>query len=167
MMKLSGSRIVLHPLKKNDQRELWELFNDPFIGKYLWDDRPVSHEEVREILKKNDKYFRELSWGLWKILLHAKLPPIGFVGLWPFFDENQPQLIYGLLPVHTGSGLGTEATKIICQYVQYKLQWSYLDASINKPNKDSQELARRLGMQFLKEDIIEGKETLFYRLTFK
>ena len=35
---------------------------------------------------------------------------IGMVGLWEFFDEPQPQLLYALLPEHTGKGIADEAS---------------------------------------------------------
>ncbi|WP_394336181.1 hypothetical protein [Adhaeribacter arboris] len=38
---------------------------------------------------------------------------MGFAGLWFFFEEDQPHLLYGLLPEYTKSGLATEAARAV------------------------------------------------------
>ena len=160
-----GDRILLLPFTPDDQQLLYDLFTDPFIRKYLWDDEILTQEATGEILDQNTKLLEENAWGLWKIILNPTGSVIGFAGLWSFFDEPQPQLIYGLRKPHTGNGYAQEAAQLVISYAFNKLGFSYLDASMDKPHLASQKVAEKLQMTRFKEAVIDGKETVFYRLT--
>jgi ribosomal-protein-alanine N-acetyltransferase len=86
------------------------------------------------------------------------------IGLWHFFDERQPQLLYALLPDFTGRGYAAEGARRIVEYAFAELGLDYLDASCDVPNAASQRTAERLGMKKYKEEVKNGLPTLFYRL---
>lgn len=75
----------------------------------------------------------------------------GFVGLWMFFDEKQPQLLYGLLPDKTGLGYATEASRAIIHYAFNELKFNYFIASCDTPHTASRKVCERLNMTMIEE----------------
>ncbi|MEG4581287.1 GNAT family N-acetyltransferase [Microcoleus sp. MON1_C5] len=68
------------------------------------------------MLAENQKLFSEKKFGLWSIETNTEQEVIGFVGLWYFFEEEQPQLVYALLPTATKKGYASEAATKILEY---------------------------------------------------
>jgi len=158
------SRLNLVPFQSNDLQILHQLFIHPFIRKHLWDNRVVNQQETTSILQENEVHFAENRWGLWQIRLQNEAEPIGFVGLWFFFDEPQPQLIYGLLPNFCGKGYAAEASQCILHYSFDHLRFSYIDAAMDQNHMSSIKVAKRLGMSLLKTTEHGPAGTLFYRI---
>lgn len=161
---LTTERLRLRPIQLPDEALLHTLWTNPGVRKYLWDDVVIPLEKVKEIIALNTQYFADHQWGLWLITLKLTKKAIGFTGLWYFFDENQPQLLYGLHPDYWGQGYAVEASRKIIEYAFQTLGFAYITASCDKPNIASLKVAEKLGMQWVKEEEMEGKPTVFYRL---
>lgn len=161
---LDTPRLHLFPFTQNGGKLLFHMFTHPFIRRYLWDDQLISQEQVKKIIEKNHQLFTEEKCGLWCIQEKGSGKQVGFVGLWYFFGEEQPQLLYGLYPEYAGKGYATEAANRIAAYAFKELNFSYLIASCDAPNIASQHLARRIGMEEEETRLLEGKETVFFRL---
>ena len=162
--KLSSPRLSLVPFTETDAAIFHELNTDPFIRKFLWDDEIISFGMAEEIIAENRSLFEENGYGLWKILLKDNGSLIGYTGLWFFFDEPQPQLIYALLSPYTGQGYATEASKQIIEYAFSKLAFKYLVAATDEPHTASQKVALRLGMRHTEKRMENDKSTLFFRI---
>ena len=164
MPDLSTERTSLTPFELKDLNLYHQINTTPFVREYLWDDEVISKELCAEILTANEQLMRESRWGLWKIGLKHTGEVIGFVGFWNFFDEPQPQLLYGLLPGFSGQGYATETSKVMITYAFQELGFEYVLAAMDEPHKASQKVAQRLGMTY-QETRQEGeKPTVFYRI---
>ncbi len=163
-MLLTTKRLQLRPVQAADESQLHTLWANPEVRKYLWDDEVIPIGKVKEIISLSTKYFTEQDFGLWLITLKETKAVIGFTGLWYFFDENQPQLLYGLHPDYWGEGYAVEASRKIMEYAFQNLGFTYIIASCDKPNIASMKVAEKLGMQKEKEEVIDGKVTVFYCL---
>jgi [ribosomal protein S5]-alanine N-acetyltransferase len=161
---LETSRLILKPTLAEDLETLHEILTDPFVRKYLCDDRIFSRQQTAEMLAESQRLFDSEKLGLWLVKTKDKKKIIGFVGLWYFFAEAQPQLAYALLPQATKQGYGTEAATKIIEYCFDRLGYDYLIASADRPNISSHELAKRLGMRQIEEKIINDNPTLFFRI---
>lgn len=161
---INTERLKLIPFSLEDSTLFQDLNNLPFIRKYMWDDEKIDYKTSKEIIHQNDKHFKEDGYGIWKIHLKENSEIIGYVGLWYFFDEPQPQLIYAILEEYTGSGYATEASSSIINYAFEKLEFSYLIAATDEPHLSSQKVATRLGMSLLEKRIVNNKSTLFYKI---
>ncbi len=164
-MELKTDRLYLIPLKASDLDIFHKTNTDPFVRKFLWDDQVIPESVSIDIINEVESKFKEEKWGLWKIVKDGDY--LGYIGFWFFFDEKLPQLLYALLPEHTGNGYATEASRKIINYAFEKLNFEYLLASMDKPNKDSVNVCDRLNMGLIEEKEIEGKPTLFYKLINK
>lgn len=161
---LETPRLTLIPFDIQEIDLLHRTFTDPFVRKYLWDDEIISAEQTREILKINEQHFNSKGWGLWKIVIKADKTYAGFVGLWIFFDEGQPQLLYGLLPDKTGLGFATESSRAIIDYAFKILGYEYLIAACDTPHSQSKKVCERLNMKWVEDKEVNGKLTTFFRL---
>jgi [ribosomal protein S5]-alanine N-acetyltransferase len=163
-MILKTQRLVLRPILENELSTLHLIFSDPYVRKYLCDDQIFSLQQVEEMLKQSIKHFEEENFGLWWIEINGESEVIGFVGLWYFFDEEQPQLIYVLLPKALKKGYATEAASKVIEYCFDELGYKYLVASCDRPNVESQKVAERLRMRKVEEKIVNGNPIVFFRL---
>jgi [ribosomal protein S5]-alanine N-acetyltransferase len=163
-MILETDRLVLKPIVENDLNTLHQIFIDAYVRRYLCDGEIWPLQQVEEMLAENTKLFAEKQFGLWFIETKSDREIIGFVGLWYFFEEAQPQLIYALLPKGLKKGYATEAATKILEYGFDGLGFDYLVASCDRPNIESQKVAERLGMRQVESRIVDGKPILFFRL---
>lgn len=163
-MILETQNLVLKPILESELSTLHMIFTDSYVRKYLCDDQVFSSQQVEEMLKQSIKNFEEEGFGLWFIKINSESEVIGFVGLWYFFDEEQPQLIYALLPKALKKGYATEASTKILEYCFDELGYKYLVASCDRPNIESQKVAERLGMRKVEEKIVNGNPIVFFRL---
>lgn len=120
------------------------------------------------MLHQSMKHFEEEGFGLWLIELDSVEPQnpkvVGFVGLWYFFDEPQPQLLYALLPKALKQGYASEAANKILAYCFDELGYDYVVASCDRPNLNSQKVAQRLRMHKVEERIIHQNPVVFFRI---
>lgn len=156
-------RLLLKPILESELNDLHSIFINPYVRKYLCDDEIFSLQQVEEMLIESQKLFNEQKLGLWFIETKSEKKIIGFVGLWYFFDEKQPQLIYALLPEATKKGYATEAATKIIKYCFHELGYQYLVASCDQPNIESRRVAERIGMKAVEEKIVNGNP-LFFRV---
>lgn len=163
-MILRTQRLVLKPILDSDLNTLHRIFTDSYVRRYLCDGEIWSLQQVEEMLAENQKLFAEKKFGLWFVETNTEKEVIGFVGLWYFFDEQKPQLIYALLPTATKKGYATEAATKIIEYCFDELGFEYVVASCDRPNIESHKLAERLGMRQVEERIVNGNPVLFLRI---
>ncbi|MEO1514781.1 MAG: GNAT family N-acetyltransferase [Bacteroidota bacterium] len=161
---LLTDRSILLPFVREDLSLFLQLNTDPFVRQYLWDDEIISQQQADEILEQNMSYFKGDDFGLWKIVDKHSNAVLGYTGLWYFFEESQPQLIYILREIHTGRGLATECAGRIMRYAFERLGFSHLVAAMDESHHASQRVAERLGMQQVEKRLENGKPTLIYRI---
>jgi len=162
--KILTERIVLAPFIYQDHELFYKLNIDPYISKFMWDNESISIDTAKTILRKNDGHFEKDNFGIWKVNLKETDELIGYTGLWYFFNEQQPQLIYALLKKFTKKGYAVEFSRAIIQYAFKTLNFKYLIAATDEPNLDSQKVAARLGMKFYEKRIENDKPTLFFKI---
>lgn len=162
-MELATKRLRLVSMASADLDFFDETNNTPFVRRYLWDDEAVPRAVSGEILSGVERAFADAGWGLWKVLAPGGTA-IGYAGLWTFFEEPQPQLIYALLEDATGKGYATEAAGRVLDHAFNTLSFEYLDASMDVVNASSVHVCERLGFSLHAEREMDGKPTRFYRM---
>ncbi|MEG3989033.1 GNAT family N-acetyltransferase [Microcoleus sp. S28C3] len=163
-MILETQRLVLKPIVESDLNTLHGMLTNFYVRRYLCDGEILSLQQVEEMLAENKKLFEENKFGLWFIETKNDRETIGFVGLWYFFEEAQPQLVYALLPKALKKGYATEPSTKILEYGLNELGLDYIVASCDRPNIESLKAAERLGMRQVEERIMNGNPILFFRI---
>lgn len=172
-MTLRTRRLVLTPVTPDDADALLDLFNEPDVGRYLLDGKPVSRPWVESEIAASRARFAEGGLGLWAVR-HAsatspavsggEAPLIGVVGFRPFFDPPELQLLYALHPDVWGRGLATEAAGGALSHAFDEIGLDEVQAATDGPNHASVAVMERLGMTRWKSEPGVPYETLFYRI---
>lgn len=163
-MILITERLTLSPLSHIDY-DFFKIINqNESVREFLWDGVLMSEDALTEILERNEKHFKQDGFGLYKLTIVETGVEVGYVGLWPFFDEEQPQLLYAILPEHHGKGYATESAQTIIRQAFDDLGYSHLIASMDKPNTKSTAVCERLGFELVGERQVDQKSLVFYKL---
>jgi [ribosomal protein S5]-alanine N-acetyltransferase len=147
MMDLRTPRLLLCPVRPEDEDALFHLWNDPQVRRYLWDDQPVAREVVREQIALSQQDFRERGFGLFGLYL-AEQPGalIGFSGLRRIDGGPDVEVLYGLLPGFWKRGLATEAAQAVLRLGFEQVGLEEIFAGTDFDNAASLRCMQRLGM---------------------
>ena len=167
---LETKRLLLRRQFLSDLDDLWALYCDPEITKYI-PDAPRSREEAKEELEwhmNGHPQYPEL--GLWATLHKETGEFIGRCGLLPWTIEGQREVevAYTIAREFWGQGLATEAAQGILNYGFEKLNLRRLICLIDPDNIASQRVAEKMGMSLEKRvDGIDGDNlpTLIYSIS--
>jgi len=167
---LETKRLLLRRQFLSDLDDLWALYCDPEITKYI-PDAPRSREEAKEELEwhmNGHPQYPEL--GLWATLHKETGKFIGRCGLLPWTIEGQREVevAYTIAREFWGQGLATEAAQGILNYGFEKLNLRRLICLIDPDNIASQRVAEKMGMSLEKRvDGIDGDNlpTLIYSIS--
>lgn len=165
MRILETPRLTLRHLVMDDLDELYALYCDPEITRYI-PDAPRSRGEAQEELEWHmHGHPRHPELGLWATIHKETGKFIGRCGLLPWTIEGQyeVEIAYLLDKAFWHQGLATEAAKGILEYGFGKLGLSRLICMIDPDNKASQGVAERIGMTFERQvDGYEGDNLPFF-----
>jgi RimJ/RimL family protein N-acetyltransferase len=169
---LETKRLLLRRQVPADLDDLWALYGDPEITKYI-PDAPRSYAEAKEELEwhmNGHPKYPEL--GLWATIHKKTGRFIGRCGLLPWTIEGQLEIevAYTLAQDYWGQGLATEAARGILNYGFETLNLKRLICLIDPDNLASQRVAEKMGMTLEKKvDGIDGDQlpTLIYSISKK
>lgn len=163
---LYGERLTLQPVKSTDVISLRELWSQPEVRRFLFDDQSVSLE-LAESLVGAALACAPLGYGLWLVYLADEPELLGCVGLMPATtaSEFEPGLSGLLEPLaafaadHWHQGYAHEALSEVLTYAFETLEQACLCAVNDVPNAASERMLKRLGFEVLSE--VQGPK---YRL---
>ncbi|MBI5354042.1 MAG: GNAT family N-acetyltransferase [Chloroflexi bacterium] len=150
---LETPRLILRHQVIEDLDELWALYCDPNITKYI-PDAPRSREEAQEELEWHmNGHPKHPELGLWATIHKETGKFIGRCGLlpWKIDGQDEVEVAYTIAEAYQAQGLGTEAAQAILQYGFKKLNLPRLICLIDSENIASQKVAEKIGMAFEKE----------------
>ena len=164
---LQTDRLLLRHQVIEDLDDLWALYCNPKITKYI-PDAPRSHEEAKQELEwhmHGHPKFPEL--GLWATIHKGTGAFIGRCGLlpWTIDGRQEVEIAYTIAQEYWGQGLATEAARAILNYGFEKLQLSRLICLIDEENIASKKVAEKIGMSFEKEGQDEMGTFQVYSIT--
>jgi [ribosomal protein S5]-alanine N-acetyltransferase len=162
--RLQTERLNLRPVKAEDLFRMHQLFTQPLVCKYLCDDEIFPPSQIAAFICNSQHTFEKENFGLWLLSTKRDAQVAGVAGFYRFFEEDQPQLLYALHPAYWKQGFATEVCRQLLEYAFQELGYYYMDASCDVPNTDSIRVMERLGMHRHKEEIIDGKPLVFYRI---
>lgn len=174
MATLRTDRLALAPFAPSDRERLFTIFRDPYVRRYLWDSVLVSRATVDEVIAASQQSFRERGLGIWcvaELQKHADArsqPPgvdetgetIGFAGVRPM-QSGELELIYGFLPAHWGRGFAREAARTAMRE-SFDRGAPRVWAGTDFENKASERVMQRLGLRFVKREVVNGLPQVYY-----
>ncbi|HYC93640.1 MAG TPA: GNAT family N-acetyltransferase [Thermoanaerobaculia bacterium] len=144
MITLITPRLRMVPVSLGDVDVLHAMWRDPDVRRYLWDDVEIERDTAAAVVAESVRDWERHRYGLW--LLHEHEQAIGFAGFRP--SEEEPELVFGLLPHAWHRGLATEAAAAVLHYLFEVLGHDGAWAETDAPNTASQRVLERLGMRF-------------------
>jgi len=163
---LETPRLILRHQVIEDLDDLWALYCDPEITKYI-PDAPHSRAEAQEELEWHmHGHPKHPELGLWATIHKESGRFIGRCGLlpWTINGQDEVEVAYTLAREYQGQGLGTEAAQAILQYGFEQLHLSRLICVIDSENIASQKVAEKIGIKFEKEERDEIGPFLMYSI---
>lgn len=150
---LETARLVLRHQVIEDLDDLWTLYQNPNITRYI-PDAPRTREEAREELEWHmHGHPRHPELGLWATILKENGKFIGRCGLlpWDVDGVHEVEVAYTIAEEHWGQGLASEAAHAILKYGFETLNLSRLVSLIEPENIGSQKVAEKIGMKLEKK----------------
>lgn len=152
-MILQTERLILREFTIEDVDAFASLMADPEVMRFSING-PMDKELARESFQKRIlDHYSQYGYGLYAAIQKKDNCLIGFIGLISqnIDGENKTELGYRLHPRYWGKGLATEACLAVCQYAFTQLGMNELISVIDPENIRSIEVAKRVGMKYLKD----------------
>jgi len=155
---LSSSRLRLVPAAETDLDTLQQLWNDPQVRLYLFDDAIVTREKAQSVLD-DALALAGRGLGLWLLRMHDAERTLGCIGLLPATSvaEREPRLtglvepVVALEPAVWRQGYAVEALTRVIEYAFTTLGLAELAGAADVPNLASRKMLERTGFELLSE----------------
>ena len=158
-------RLRLRPIEPADQPLFHRQWNDPLVGRFLWDAAPVAPETVAKVLASSADSFATKGYGLWHVARRDDGTPLGFCGLRVAADSGRVELLYALDSACWGQGYATEAARAVLTYAFAMVGLESVIASTNPDNISSWRVLEKLGMTPIGRRYTGTEELVDYVLT--
>lgn len=160
-MLIETERLTLRPLQLGDLDELLALYEDPELVRFLG---PLGRVEAESRLRDNEREWRERGYARTAIIERASGSFLGRSGLkyWPQFDETE--VGWAIRTDARGRGYATEAGRASIEWGLAALDVPYITAMIEAENAASLAVARHLGMEPLREDVLLGRRVTVFAI---
>ena len=155
-------RLLLRPCAPGDLDSLHQLWTDPEVRRYLWDDVVISRERAAEVIAASIESFTTHHFGFWAVVPSEASALIGFCGF--RMTEGSPELLFGIAPEYWGRNFATEAAGAVLRCGFDELQFTHVIAGADEPNAASHRVLLKLGFKQERRVEREGRPELWYRL---
>ena len=149
-------------MSPDDTTELHRLWISPGVRRFLWDDEIIAIERAAEAVSTSLELFERNRFGLWAVRLKGSTEICGFVGLWPFRDPPEFELLYGVAEPLWGQGYAVEVSQAILAYCYDTLDMRVIRASINAPHVASARVLEKLGFTRVRHGTVGGSAHIFF-----
>jgi RimJ/RimL family protein N-acetyltransferase len=161
---LETERLVLWPLSGRDLAAMYQVFNDPAVRRYLFDDRPVSLDTARAVLRASARDFPERGVGLFGVRLRGSEDLVGLCGLRWEEGLGEMEIMYCLVPELWGRGLATEAARACLRFAFEEAGLERVMGGADEPNVASLRVIERLGMRFVGRVLPAAPEVPYFEI---
>lgn len=163
MQEIETARLYLRQFTLDDLDELYRIYSDPEIMKYL---RGVRSREATEIaIHTMLKNWEQNNFGMWALVHKIDRKMIGRCGL-AFLDKTpEVELGYVLNKVYWNQGLVTEASFASLNYGFDILHLDRIVAIARPENIGSQRVMQKVGMKYEKNAFYYETDVLYYSIS--
>jgi RimJ/RimL family protein N-acetyltransferase len=171
-----SERLYYRLMDENDGELLFELDQDPAVMQYITHGKTTSREEIKNTFIPRMLSYRnpQKGWGLWQVNTRQDSGFLGWILVRPmhFFSDNRDDqdIEFGWRFKQTawGRGYATEAASHIADaIVDHDASIRSISAIAMEENKGSINIMRKLGMEFVKQDLhkdpLGDMDVVYYR----
>lgn len=166
MQILETKRLRLRHFESGDLDDLFALYCDPEVRRYIPDAPTTSAETREELTWFQNGHPEHPELGLWATIEKGSNRFVGRCGLLPWTIDGrfEVEVAYAIVRTRWGHGLATEAAQAIEAYAFNTLGLTRLVSLIDKENVASIRVAEKIGMVFEKEGRDELGAFLLYAI---
>ena len=147
---IETERLRLRGLIPDDLDDLFEVFGDAEVVKYLSIGKPRSREETLDGLLRTVEGWQNRGFGLWAVALKENGKVIGYCGLIFLEETTDVEIAYGFARAFWGRGYATEAARPALRFGFEELKLERIVAVVNPENVSSQRVLEKLGMNYVR-----------------
>lgn len=153
MVYIETERLVLRDWQKEDLTIFVRMNQDPRVMEYFL--KPLTEEESRNFYERIQREIEEYGYGLFAVEVKISGEFIGYIGLHhtTFEADFCPCIEIGwrLCVEAWGKGYATEGAMACLDYAFGSLQVPELYSFTSLPNRRSERVMQKIGMQKIKE----------------
>lgn len=157
MEVIQTKRLILRPFQISDTEAMMRVFGDAEVMRF--GDGVQTFQWVQNWIANCLKKNNSKNIGPWAVVPKNETDPIGYCGLFHFPDicgQPETEIGYRLAQSYWGQGYATEAVCAVRDYAFNVLHIPRLIALIDPQNTASIRVAKKAGMQYEKEAMLEG-----------
>lgn len=159
---LSTPRCELHPVTAADAAELHALWTSPGVRRFLWDEDIISRERTDDAITTSELMFEKSDFGLWAVRERFDRSLTGFVGIWPFRDTQDFELVFGINERLWRHGYASEVGQAVIDYCFTTLKMPVIRASTDAGNEASVRVLEKLGFTQTRRATVDRLDTIFF-----
>jgi len=166
---IETERLILREIVANDVDGLFELDSDPEVHRYLGNNPVTNKEQIVEVIQMIRKQYIENGIGRWAIEDKSTGEFLGWTGLKLVKEPlnghvNFYDVGYRLIRKHWGKGIATESALASLKYGFETLGVKEIYASAEVGNIGSNNVLKKIGMEWMETFDYEGREQNWYFL---
>jgi RimJ/RimL family protein N-acetyltransferase len=162
--EIETTRLRLRAFTPDDLDNLFLIFGDSEVMRYISNGKPRSREETENGLLKTIEGWRKRGFGLWAMTIKGSEKVIGYCGLIYLDDTPEIEIAYGLAKAHWGKGYATEAARAVLKFGFEQLKLERIVAVVNPENIPSQRVLEKLGMTYVKRAHYYEADLMYYEM---
>ena len=169
IIHLQTERFILRDLIETDVDGFYELDSDPEVHRYLGNEPVTDKQKLLDVIKYVHQQYIDNGIGRWAIIDKATNEFIGWTGLKLVKENinnqtNYYDLGYRLIRKYWGKGIATETAKASIDYGFNVLKLKEIIATIHCDNVASNNVAKKLGFDFVETFDFDGDLHNWYKL---
>ncbi|CDQ20174.1 Protein N-acetyltransferase, RimJ/RimL family [Halobacillus karajensis] len=164
-MDFHTERLYFRRYVEGDFPFLYSLLTDPETVRYIGDGKPKDRKGAKDFLDWIYRTYRAgEKLGLMVLVRKSDGERIGHAGWVPQIIEREEviEVGYWLSPAFIGQGYASEAAAFLLQQGKKHLNDKRLVALIQPGNTASQKVAKKVGMRWNKEIMLDGRTVDLY-----
>jgi ribosomal-protein-alanine N-acetyltransferase len=158
-------RLRLRAFAPDDLDDLYAVFGDREVMKYISGGKPRTKDATRKGLLRSIAGWRERGFGLWAVAEKKSNRVVGYCGLMYLEDTPDVELAYGLAKSAWGKGFATEAARVALQFGLAELKLRRIVAVVNPRNTASQRVLEKLGMKYTGNAHHYDADLMYYEIS--
>lgn len=161
--EIETNRLRFRQFTYKDLDDVYQIWTDPQVRKYLQDDEIISKEKAEHTLNYCIDFFQQHGFGIWALLHKEQDDLIGFCGFRFLDDTTEIEILYGIIPSYWGMGLATEAVKAAIEYGFEKHHFEKI-VGANTENIALWRVMELAGMKYEKRTVESDRDVVYYTI---
>lgn len=164
-MNIETRRLRLRQFKPNDTDELYRIYSNPKLFKYMSNEKPLQWRQTNELISLLIENWEYFGFGVWAVVYKKHQKLIGHCGFKFLENTREIQLGYLLLESYWGVGLGTEAASASLRYAFEVAKLDRIVAIAKPENIASRRVMEKVGMNYEKDAYYYNNHVVYYSIT--